>query len=263
MAEFSGSDLHIEVQKRLRATHSEIAKTPALANGGRMLNVIDIDAVGWDQIYAYAERDQIVGLTAVPLTETLNVLRTHFGDGVDFPFWQVFFGTPEPVLAACERIIDAYPIPTGWNLASIECPDMETVQQVQDLNEATGVAPTPAYFMRREVFPSITTCLWDDTGTLAACANATMRYHPAGRMAHHLFAGAVSVHPDHRRKGLGAVINAALLRDSHAAFHWHRVIEQAKADNAASCGMIGKCGLVMDPDVVTIAINLSSSELTR
>lgn len=263
MSDYVGTPIQVEIQKRLHDTHSDIAKNPGLANGGRLLNVLDIDAVGWDQIRKFAERDQFIALTAVPMTQTLTVLREKFGPKIKLPYWKVFFGAPDRVLTTCAELLRNTILPDGWQIRSYEQPDTNTIQAIQDLNGATDVAPTPAYYLRSDVVPSLTTCLWDETHTLVACANATMRYHPGSPMAHTLFAGSVSVCPTHRRKGFGTSINAALLRDSHSAFNWRNVMEQAKPDNDASCAMIRKCGLQLQTGLVTIALNLSAADFTR
>lgn len=263
MTDYFGSPVYVEIQKRLHQTHADIAKHPGLSNGGRILNVIDIESVGWDQIRAFLKQDRFVGLTAVPLTATMVAVRREIGPETRLPYWQNFYGTPEQVLGRCGDLIDEHELPQGWQISSYACPDDDIIEKIQNLNNATHVAPTPSYYLRSEAVPSLTTCLWDDRGKLVGCANATMRYHPESRLAHTLFAGAVSVFPAHRRKRLGTLINATLLRDSHAAFGWRRVLEQARAENDASCGMIRKCGLKMDPHLVTIIINQSSVEVTR
>ena len=93
--------------------------------------------------------------------------------------------------------------------------------------------------------------------------SGTMRYHPEGPMAGWLFAGGVSVDARHRRRGLGALVNAKLLIDSHAALSWSRVLEQAKADNHASIGMIKRCGLRHDAGKVTVLVNTTGGDVTR
>jgi predicted acetyltransferase len=90
-----------------------------------------------------------------------------------------------------------------------------------------------------------------------------MRYHADGPLSGWLFAGAISVNPDHRRKGLGVTVSAKLLCDSHKAFKWNNVLEQAKTDNAASVGMITRCGLRQMSGLATITINMSGSYFTR
>lgn len=254
---------HGLLQRRLRDTQPEIADNPALANGGRILNVLDIDAIGWEAIRGFVERDGILGLTAVPETETPEQIIDEIGPGVQTQIWRVFFGDPGVVMPRVLALLDAYSLPEGWRIESVEQLDDIALAAMFELNLSTGVRPTPAYFLRGEVFPSMTTLLWDPNGKLAGCGNATMRYHSRSRFADGLFAGAISVDPNHRGMGFGTLVNAALLRDSHNAFGWKSVLEQARDTNLASCRMLERCGLRRDPDLVTIGVALSDREFTR
>jgi hypothetical protein len=263
MNEYFGSPTQIAVQKRLFETHSEISASPYLANGGRILNILDPDALGWDQVRVLAERDLFIGLTAVPLQETLKKLRAVFGSDIAFPYWHAFLGNAKTVLKACDTVVASTELPKGWRAETISVPDDNVINAMRTLNTETGVLPTPTYYLKSKVVPSLTTCIWTETGALAACGNATMRYHPKSRFANTLFAGAVSVAPLIRQKGLGTLTNAILLRDSQKMTGWTRVLEQAKEDNLPSCGMIRKCGLEQDPNLVTIVVNLSGEYITR
>ena len=263
MAEYFGDNHIVALQKAIRARSDIIASQPLLSNGGRILNVLDPDAYGWDNVRSDAERDGFISLTMVDRDKTLARLAKEYGADMDFTYWEAFTGSPQDVVPTCEKIVSAYTLPDGWTLSSLTHPDEETIDQSQHLNQATGVAPTPAYYLRGEYFPSVLTCLRDAKYTLVACASATMRYHPDGPLSGWLFAGAVSVNPDHRRKGLGVTVNAKMLYDSHKAFGWITALEQAKADNAASVGMITRCGLRQMPGKATIVVNLTGGYLTK
>jgi len=263
MAEYFGDDHIVALQKAIRARAEIFAKQPLLANGGRILNILDPDTYGWDNVRADAERDGFIGLTMVNRDKTLARLAKEFGSDMDFPYWEAFTGSPLNVVPTCEKIVTDYALPDGWTLTSLTHPDEVTIDQSQQLNQATSVAPTPAYYLRGDYLPSVLTCLRDAQNTLIACSSATMRYHPDGPLSGWLFAGAVSVSPDHRRKGLGITVNAKLLCDSHKAFGWNNVLEQSKADNAASVGMITRCGLRQMPGLATIVVNMTGSYLTK
>jgi hypothetical protein len=62
---------------------------------------------------------------------------------------------------------------------------------------------------------------------------------------------------------LGALVNAALRRDSHPAHGWTHALEQAKADNPASVGMIIRCGLHNRDGLMTVLINIIGGYLIR
>ena len=263
MTEFVGTETFIALQKSLLARHAEFACNPVLSNGGRIMNILDPEAYGWENIRAVAEQDRFVGLTMVDRDSTLTRLQGLFGETAEFPYWQVFTGMAHSVVPACTSIVDAASLAEGWRLESHTHPDEATIAAVQALNAAVGVAPAPAYYLRGEALPSALTCLYDHTDRMVACAIGTMRYHPQSKLAGWMFAGSVSVHPDHRRKRLGTYVNAALLRDSHAALGWTTALEQAKADNHGSVGMITNCGLTPMKDTVTVLVNLTGGYITR
>lgn len=263
MSEYVGSETFVTLQKALHARQSEFAKNPFISNGGRIMNVLDPDAYGWDNLRQTAEQDLLLGLTMVDRDTTLDRLSSVFGDTAEFPYWQVFTGTSEAVLPTCAALLSATLLPTGWTLESFSHPSHDIIAEAQKLNLETGIAALPAYYMRGEVMPSMLSCIFDETGAMQVCAVGNMRYHADSELANWMFAGTVSVHPSQRRRGLGAHINAALLRDSQAAFGWTTVLEQAKADNMASVGMIQKCGLAAVPDKVTIVVNLTGGYVSR
>lgn len=263
MSEYMGSDALVSLQKAIFARAEEFQDNPLLSNGGRIMNILDPDAYGWPNVRKAAERDGIVGLTMVDRAPTLAALTDMFGAGADLPYWEAFTGAANAVLPACAEVIEAFSLPERWRLENVTAPDDATIHAAQLLNTETGVAPTPAYYLRGSHVPSLLTCVYDETGAMAACASATMRYHPEGPMAGWLFAGGVSVSDAHRRRGLGSYVNAVLLTESHRAFGWVAALEQAKADNAASVGMITRCGLRQDGDKITVIVNLNGGYITR
>ena len=220
-------------------------------------------AFGADCMMCVIKGAKSVRLTMVDREPTLRKLSKIFGGTVEFPYWQVFTGQPANVLAKSAFVLSETPLSEGWRVQSYTHPDEATIAQSQALNSKAGVAPAPAYYLRGHVIPSTLCCIYDTSGCMAACASGTMRYHPYSTLAGWMFAGGVSVHPDHRRKGLGAYVNAALLRDSHATHNWTAALEQAKNDNLPSVGMIRKCGLAPFNDKVTIVVNLTGGHITR
>ena len=263
MSEYVGSETFVALQKALQARQSEFTRNPIISNGGRIMNILDLEAYGWDNLRQTAEEDRFVGLTMVDRDATLQKLSEVFNGDAEFPYWQVYTGQADQVLPKCAAVLAERALPEGWELRSYTHPDQETIEASQTLNMEAGVAAPPAYYLRGEVMPSMLSCLYDASGTMMACASSTMRYHPSSPWADWMFAGGVSVHPSQRRRGLGAYLNAALLRDSHAVFEWGTALAQAKADNLPSVGMITKCGLSAMQDKVTIVVNLTGGYITR
>jgi len=263
MSEYMGSDALVTLQKAIFTRAEEFEGNPLLSNGGRIMNILDPVAYGWPNVRKAAERDGMVGLTMVDRAPTLASLTDMFGAEAELPYWEAFTGSPEAVLPACAEVIEAFSLPEGWRVENLTAPDDDTIHASQLLNAETGVAPTPAYYLRGAHLPSLLTCVYDQDGVMAACASATMRYHAEGPMAGWLFAGGVSVGAGYRRRGLGSFVNAVLLTESHKAFGWVGALEQAKADNAASVGMISRCGLRQDGDKITVIVNLKGGFITR
>jgi len=263
MSDYMGDESAVAVQQSIRNRIGDISANPLLSNGGRILNILDPEAFGWDGVRREVGRYGVVGLTMVDPETTLARLASEFGEDMAFPFWEAFRGTPEEVMPACEAILAGTPLPQGWYFSHDTCPDEATIEASQALNMETGVMPAPAYYLRSEHVPSLLSCLWTEDGTLVACASATMRYHPDGPLGGWLFAGSVSVSPARRWRGLGSLVNAALLVEARTRFGWSHVLEQAKASNAPSVGMIRRCGLRNDPRRVTIGVNPTGGFTTR
>ena len=180
MSEFMGDDHSVALQRSILARAREIAANPLLANGGRILNILDPELYGWNNVRKDAERDGFVGLTMVDRARTFSKLGEVFGEGETIPCWECFTGTPEDVLPVCAKIISAIALPDDWTVSGQTHPDDRSIHDVQELNKLTGVAPTPAYFLRGAFVPSMLTCIRDKNGDLAASASGTMRYHPDG-----------------------------------------------------------------------------------
>lgn len=263
MSEYFGDAQSVTLQKAIHARAGELAENPLLANAGRWVNVLDPDAYGWDNVRRDAERDGLLALTVVHRERALSRLAAEFGHDIAFPCWSSFTGSPDQVLPVCADVISASSLPEGWSVSNYTHPENEVIHASQVLNQANGVAAPPAYYLRGEAVPSLLTCVWDDDGEMAACASSNMRFHSESLLSGWLFAGGVSVNPEHRRKGLGTLVNASLLQASYEAFGWVMVVEAAKADNPASVGMISRCGLTLNPDRVSIAVSIGGGFVTR
>lgn len=263
MAEFHGTDLQIAIQKRMQGRQAWIERTPEVANGGRVLNFVEPEKIGWETIRDLFAEDHVISFTAQPLATMMPVLRQTFGDNCQYPYWNVFTGDVQRVLEACKAVIADVPTPTGWRLRSLETPTDGQISEVQKLNEATGIAPYPAFYSRGEAVPCLTTCLWNEQGKMVATASANFRYHPNSRFSGHIFEGSVSVAEECRGMGLGKLLNATVLLDSHRLYNWVGALAQARPDNAPSRRMIEACGLEMSPDLVTISVIASEEEFTR
>lgn len=263
MAEFVGTENQIRTQERLRDRQPWIADTPGLANGGRVLHFVEPDRVGWDRVAELANEDKLAGFPCVAREETIAAIRAHLGAHWKTPSWEVFLAPPERVLPACEGIVEDIVLPAGWRIDPLERPNGGQVSAIQALNERTGVSPYPAYYSRGEAVRVLTACISDGSGALVATASAALRYHPRSRLAGCVFAGMASVSPTHRRRGLGRLVNAVMLLESHALFGWTMAKEQVAPENAASQAMIRACGLDRGNGYVSVVAIGSDEPFSR
>ena len=193
----------------------------------------------------------------------LSRVTEAFGAGYAYPSWQVFRGQAAAVRSACEALKSKICLPRGARLESFRHPDTDVIDQVQALNAASGVAPYPAWYSRGDVVGCVTTCLWDESGTLIASASVADKFHAKGRLAGYVFKGSTCVAPDQRGGGLGKIVNADALLTSLETFGWQNVMSQVQVSNLASQNTIGACGLAAVPDRITLGILPKGAVFTR
>ncbi len=103
------------------------------------------------------------------------------------PYWDVYFGAARDVLSACKTVIDVIDLPDGWFCESFWHPTDAQITEVQELNFATGISPSPSWYMRGHELPTLTTCIRNEQGHMVATAMGNCRYHARSRFADHLF----------------------------------------------------------------------------
>jgi len=263
MLDFIGTDNSIAVQKRLRDRQFEIAQSPNLVNGGRVLHFLEPEITGWDNVREQAEVDKLAGFPVFSRDTIVPQIKKRLGPNWKTPSWNVHLGLEDQVLSACIHVINSVELPDDWQTTIHSQPNEDQVAEIQTLNFESGVAPYPAYYTRSEVVPVITVCIHDNCAKLVATASVADRYHPDSRLGGHVFAGMVSVSDNHRGKGLGKIINAIALVESHKQFGWQVATEQVAADNPASRAMIVACGLDHSEGLVSIAAINSDESFSR
>jgi hypothetical protein len=263
MADFIGGDNAIALQKRLRDRQPEIARSPHLVNGGRILHFLDPEKTGWDRVSVLAEEDKLAGFPVVSPDAAIRQIEEHLGPQWKTPLWDVLLGAADQVLAACAAVVDGVDVPDGWRTTMHDCPNENQIAEIQALNGETGVSPYPAYYTRSEAVPVLTGCIRDARGALVATAAVADRYHPDSRLGGHAFAGMVSVSSACRGKGLGNLINALVLVESQKRFGWKVATEQVAPDNPVSRAMILACGLDHSAGMATVAAINSDERFSR
>lgn len=115
MAEYCDDPANIEFQKRMPSA-GLVAATPSVANGGRVLNIMDRDAFGWTRIREMFAEDQLIALVSQDHQTFVPKLKAARGDGYDLPVWQESRGTAKEVSTACAALLTNEIFPRGLAL---------------------------------------------------------------------------------------------------------------------------------------------------
>lgn len=243
MVEFVGSDEMVAIQKRMIARQPMLQNCPWLANGDRLLAYLEPDEATWPAVRALAEEDGVLALTLVDQDFAIAEIRRGLGEVWSVDFWDAFQGSATDILPASTMVVASTPLPNGWSIMSAPTLSDADINEVQLLNQAGDVAANPAFAMRGELKPALTVLIRDASGRLVATAFATMMFHPESRLGNTVFVGLVSVAEDARGNGLGKLVNARALLDSHDAMGWSQAVEFVASYNTASRRMVSGCGL--------------------
>jgi hypothetical protein len=262
ISDFFGNEAQIILQRRIRDRTERIAAAPALANGGRLIVVVDPDTLGWDEVLALAEEDGVLGLGPGSFAHLSQGVSQTFARGWEAPHWECWSADWPTVEAAIAPSLAA-PLPDGWRIEVKTHPEATIIAEAQALTDACGVAPLPGYYLAGHEIDSVLVTIRDPNGRVLATAHGDMRYHPDGPMGGTLWAGVVAVDPAARSSGLGRRANAEALRAAHQAFGWTRVVEFARPTNISSSRMIKSCGMTLYEDWCVFVIMPSGAEFTR
>lgn len=246
---------------RLYRDKDWIAKTPAVANGGIALAVVEPEMLGWPKIATLLEDYGFIAFASAEKKTVFDQIRKWLGGEDDLPYWESFTSDASAVMPICDGIVGRSD--RGLTLASQRAPDAALIDEVVRLNRAVGVSPLPVWYMRGEGPPSLTSWIRSSDGSMVACANGSMRYHAESRMAGTYYVGSVSVAPSERGKGFGALVLALLIRDGLTGFGAHTVTGIAQPSNIPSRRMLARCGLLHDPSRATVICNRSGAFHTR
>lgn len=251
----------VSTEERLYQDKDWIARTAGVANGGIALAVVEPETLGWPRIASLLEDYGFIAFAAAEKQTVFDQIRDRLGDEGKLPYWDSFISDASAVLPICDGIVAS----KGRDFvhASQRVPEAATINEVVSLNRAVGVSPLPAWYMRGEGPPSLTSWVRSPDGCMVACANGSMRYHANSRLAGTYYVGSVSVAPWERGKGLGALVMALLIRDGVMAFGADAVTGVAQPSNTPSRRMLARCGLAHDPSRATVICNRSGAFHTR
>jgi GNAT superfamily N-acetyltransferase len=252
---------NLSTEELLHRDKDLIANTPGLANAGIALAVVEPENVGWAEVVRLLDEYGFIAFAAADKRTVFDRIRAQCGTEGDLSFWDSFTASASETLQACSRIIETARKDLAFETSLVPSP--RTIEDVMCLNRDVGVSPLPAWYMRGEGPPSMTSWIMSPEGRMIACASGSMRYHAKSRLAGTYYVGSVSVSPSARGKGLGTLATALLIRDGIKAFDPKSITGIAQPTNAPSCGMLMKCALVHDPSRASVIYNRSGAFHTR
>lgn len=263
MAEFWGDKATVERQKRLLARKDIMARSPWLANGGRLLVVSDPAPEAWPEFSAMVEEDGVVAMVLMRQDEVDAWAARHLGPSWEVHSWDAFMGDAERIVPASEGVIEARHLPKGWLARAVRVPDDEEIARMQALNALCGVSSAPGFAFRGDLVPALSVLIEDEDRRLMATAFASCMFHPESAFGDTAFIGLVSVDPEARGLGLGVYANAMCIVESRKALGWGRVTEFVAADNPPSRAMVSRCGLHLEDGLVAAIASRGGGRFTR
>lgn len=259
-----GNDLQRKLQAAALANVREYRDTPGAVFAARMAGTDDPDKFGWDRIEGVLDDEGAITFRMIPIDQCAEVEQRLKEIGCTISWWDVFDGPADEVRAACEKIAGR----PRAEFALIEpsaSDDAAVFERVQAFMAKSGVAPYPMQVLSGGMGPAALVALaTPDDGSIAATAFSYFPYNRYSAHAKAAWAGLVAVREDLRGQGLGAYVNALVLKKAIEELGAERVQEFARTSNIASCKMIEHCGLSLRSDVRSgIAQPAEAANFTR
>lgn len=259
-----GNDLQRKLQSAALANVRDYRNTPGAVFAARMSGTDDPDKFGWDRIQRVLADEGALTFRMIPIDQCAQVEKRFKEFGCTISWWDVFDGATDEIRAACENIVDRPRADFTLSEPS-STDDAAFFERAQAFMAESGIAPYPMQVLSGSMGPAAFAALaTPDDGSIAATAFSYFpynRYSPHSKVA---WAGLVAVLENLRGQGLGAYVNALVLKKAVDELGAERVQEFARTSNVASCRMIKRCGLSLRSDVRSgIAQPAEAANFTR
>ena len=119
MAGYCGTEQQQRLQRRAEETFERASTVAGYCNGGRVVTIDDIDAVGWDAILAELKRDGALGFLMVEASRAPELTRRVEQAGFRIDLNDTFTSSSDSALRISREIV-ARGIPPG--LRHVELP---------------------------------------------------------------------------------------------------------------------------------------------
>ena len=253
-------------QQRLQQRVDEMAvwcrTVQGAVNAGRMLGVDDIDALGWETIFARLEKDGFLTFRMIP-SESIAETEARLAErGFRIDWWNVFKGSAEAVLSHTADE-DMRRLPKGYSIVRKEELGKRVVQEMQACMDRNGVKPYSGRMIAGITEPMVSLAVRDTSGSIVATACGHMPYNSMSRHSRTAWGGLVAVDEDQRGKGLGVAVNAEMVRRCVEKLGARTVQEFASETNVVSRRMIERSGLSLDPSCMSGIAMRGGERFTR
>ncbi|SNT42705.1 Acetyltransferase (GNAT) family protein [Tropicimonas sediminicola] len=259
-----GNDLQRRLQAAALAAAGEYRDTPGAVFAARMAGTDDPKKFGWDRIEGILRNEGAITFRMIPINRCAQIEQRLAEIGCTISWWDVFDGPSDEIRAACERIVNR-PREDFVLIEPSASDDAAFFECAQAFMAECGVAPYPTQVLSGGLGPvAFAVLLNPEDGSVVATA---FSYFPYNRHSTHrksAWAGLVAVRDDLRGRGLGAFVNALVLKKAVEEMGAERIQEFARTSNVASCKMIEHCGLSLRTDVRSgIAQPVEAESFTR
>ncbi|MFN0263032.1 GNAT family N-acetyltransferase [Tepidamorphus sp. 3E244] len=250
------------LQQRVDELADWYRTVPGAVNGGRMLGVDDVEALGWDTIFDRLEKDGVITFRVIPVEQIPAVEQTLSERGYRIDWWNVFTGTASSILSrtadeTMRTLPEDYTVVSGDDLTS------DVVQEMQACMDRNGVRPFSGRIIAGLSEESVSLAVRDADGTIVATACGHFPYNSASGNHRTAWAGLVAVDDAQRGKRLGITVNAEIVRRCVTELGAEKVQEFVNASNTVSRRMVERCGLALDASCMSGMATRGGERFTR
>lgn len=250
-------DTRNRLEARAEAALDWALTTPGACNAVRFRASDDPARLGWRQVFEILEEDGLMGIRILS-RDQLPELETRLAErGYRMEFWNVFTGTAPALIAAGDAVLSGPPSegPQRQDLSPVpedRRRDPAFLAALRAMMSENGIVPFSSGMLAGTIGgASALAALQDDAGRIAACAYA---YFPHNRHSPHhrcAWGGLVAVDPAFRGLGLGSRVNAMMTRKAVTEMGAETLYELVSEGNTPSRRMVERCGLTLDPGLVS------------
>lgn len=259
-----GTEQSRRLQGSAISDHEWTRQTPGANFGARCVGTDDPDRLGWGVIERILARDGRMTFRMISSEARDRVAARLANLGYQVDWYGIFEAGAADALEVVETVL-ASPLPADIHVLSpAAATDATFIPHVQAFMADQGIAPFPAKVLDGRLGPSALEVLTDANNQVIATSFSYFPFNQYSPYAETAWCGLVAVDPVRRGQGLGTAINARAIASAIRVLGAKRVQEYAAPENHASRQMIERCGLRLNPRLLTGSVGpLGAERFTR